>query len=101
MDPAEAEYYHSYTTQKFSVIDQIFLPFRLKSITENAERKAKRTTLKSSVSKLVQRRHEIAHAGDYNAHGRLVEIDEAQIAKRIKDLEILVDHIDQIVCKRI
>ena len=64
-------YYNTYTTQKFDVIDEIFLPFRIKDITKNAEAKTKRKILKKSVGTLVQRRHEIAHSGDYNGHGRL------------------------------
>jgi len=91
-------YYNTYTTQKFDVIDEIFLPFRIKDITKNAEAKTKRKILKKSVGTLVQRRHEIAHSGDYNGHGRLVEIDEESIAKRIKNLEALVTSMDELIC---
>lgn len=94
-------YYGSYTTQKFDVIDQIFKPYRLANITENAARKSKKTSIKMSVGKLVERRHEIAHAGDYNRHGRINDIDEEQIAKRIKHLELLVSNMDEILCNRV
>lgn len=94
-------YYNSYTTQKFDVIDEIFLPFRLKSITANAEAKTKRKALKKSIGKLVERRHQIVHAGDYNAHGRIVDIDQDRMAKRIKNLELLVTSMDEIICNRI
>lgn len=94
-------YYASYTTQKFEVIDQIFRPYRLKKITENAAKKSGTFSIKKSVGKLVERRHQIAHAGDYNAHGRIVDINEEQIGKRIVHLELLVTQMDEILCKRI
>jgi hypothetical protein len=94
-------YYGSYTTQKFDVIDQIFKPYRLANITDNAARKSGKPSIKTSVGKLVERRHQIAHAGDYNRHGRIVEIDEKQIAKRIKHLELLVTSMDEILCNRV
>tara|TARA_B110000908_G_C10245131_1_gene448373 strand:+ start:1936 stop:2559 length:624 start_codon:yes stop_codon:yes gene_type:complete len=94
-------HYDSYTTQRFDVIDKLFLPYRLKGITSNAEKKSGRKTLKASVGKLIERRHNIAHGGDYNSHGRIKNIDEEQIEKRIKDLHILVKNMDEIICSRI
>ncbi|CEP34099.1 MULTISPECIES: HEPN domain-containing protein [unclassified Halomonas] len=94
-------YYGSYTTQKFDVIDQIFKPYRLANITENAARKSLKPSIKKSVGKLVERRHQIAHAGDYNRHGRIIDIDEDQIAKRIEHLELLVTNMDEILCNRV
>lgn len=94
-------YYASFTTQKFDVIDQIFKPYRLKNITDNAARKTGKKSIKGSVQKLVERRHQIAHAGDYNSHKRIIEIDELQIGKRIKDLELFVKSMDEIICNRI
>lgn len=95
------QYYYSYTTQKFDVIDGIFLPYRLKNLSHNAAQKSGTPSIKRSVEKLVERRHAIAHAGDYNGHGRIVDIDEASIAKRIKHLERLVTSMDEIICNRI
>ncbi|WP_296235966.1 HEPN domain-containing protein [uncultured Pseudomonas sp.] len=94
-------YYGSYTTQKFDVIDQIFRPYRLANVTENAARKSGKPSIKTSVGKLVERRHQIAHAGDYNRHGRIIDINEEQIAKRIKQLELLVTSMDEILCNRV
>lgn len=94
-------HYGSYTTQKFDVIDQIFRPYRLANVTENAARKSGKPSIKTSVGKLVERRHQIAHAGDYNRHGRIIDINEEQIAKRIKHLELLVTSMDEILCNRV
>lgn len=94
-------YYAAYTTQKFDVIDQIFLPYRLKGIVDNSVSKSGKVSIKTSVGKLIERRHEIAHAGDYNSHGRIIDIDEEKIGKRIRHLEILVTSMDEIICNRV
>ena len=46
-------HYDSYTTQRFDVIDKMFLPYGLKDITKHAEKKSYRRTLRVSVQKLV------------------------------------------------
>jgi len=95
------QYYQSYTTQRFNVIDSIFLPFRLEDITSNAVARSGKPSIKKSVATLVERRHEIAHDGDYNSHGRIKTIEANRIAKRIKHLEVLVINLDAIICNRI
>lgn len=94
-------YYSTYTTQRFDVIDQLFLPYRLKNITQNAEAKSGKKLLKRSVENLIARRHEIVHDGDYNRHGKIKDIDANQIKKRIGHLEMLVTNMDAILCSRI
>ena len=91
-----SKHYSSHVTQQFRVIDELFLPYGLKDITHNAEKRSGRTSLKSSVSKLITRRHKIVHSGDYNSHGRITAIDK-NITTRIKDLEILVNNIEIII----
>ncbi|MCP5141959.1 MAG: hypothetical protein H6980_06375 [Gammaproteobacteria bacterium] len=95
------QYYQRYTTQKFQVIDELFLHYRLMKITANAEGRSGKKGIKTSVGKLIDRRHDIAHGGDYNLYGKINDIDEDKIAKRIKHLEILVVNIDAIICNRI
>lgn len=94
-------HYNAYTTQRFDVIDQLFLHYRLKNITENAQNKSGRKRLKGSVQKLIDRRHQIAHGGDYNKHGRIRDIDEKSIEKQLRDLETLVENMDEIICNRV
>ena len=93
--------YQTYTTQKCEVIDNLFANYRLGNITSNAAKKSGKPSVKASVTKLVKRRHEIVHAGDYNSHHRLVIICDEQITKRINDVDKLVFHMDQIICNRI
>lgn len=94
------KHYSKYTTQKFNVIDELFLQYRIKKITDNAA-KTKKARLKRSVEKLIERRHEIAHNGDYNSHGRINSINEKIIKSRINDLELFVLSMDEIICNRI
>lgn len=94
-------YYATYTTQKFDVIDKIFLPYRLKKLTDNAAAKTGQVTIKAKVMKLIERRHEIAHGGDYNQHGRINDIDEKRVGRWVRQLEALVTAMDEIICARI
>ena len=94
-------HYLTHTTQQVDVIDEMFLPYRLKNLTDNAEKKAGRKTLCTSVQKLVKKRNQIAHSGDYNAHGRIRSIDEEVVERRMDDMELLVKNMDDIICNRI
>ncbi|MGD9159884.1 MAG: HEPN domain-containing protein [Desulfobacteraceae bacterium] len=94
------KYYNTYTTQRFSVIDKLFLAYRLKNITTMAQNKSGRKKLKRSVEILVERRHKIVHYGDYNSHQKLIAIDTVQIVKRINDLKLFVKYMDEIIENR-
>jgi hypothetical protein len=91
----------NYTTQRFEVIDNLFLSIGLKDLSANSEKKTKRKTLKCSITKLVQRRHAIAHAGDLNTHGKLSPIDFKNLKMRLKDLHDFVSAADQIIENRL
>lgn len=91
------KYYSKYTTQKFDVIDDLFLQYRIADITANAERRSGFKRLKRSVELLIERRHEIVHDGDYNDWNRIKDIQEAVVERRITDLEILVKNMDYIL----
>ena len=95
------QHYNKYTTQKFEVIDRLFATYRLPKICTSAQRKSKRKTLNNSIKKLIDRRHEIAHSGDYNSHGKIRDIDEVLFGKRIQHLELFVTSMDEIICNRI
>ncbi len=95
------KYYKAFTTQKFEVIDKLFLAYRLKNISDRAQSKSKRKTLKRSVAILVERRHKIAHDGDYNSHGRLNAINLTETERRINDIKLFVQCLDDIVNNKI
>lgn len=91
------KYYSRYTTQKFQVIDDLFLQYRIQSITTNAERRSGSKRLKRSVELLIERRHQIVHDGDYNKRSHINDIQEAVVERRITDLEVLVKNMDYIL----
>lgn len=90
------KYYSKYTTQRLRVIDDLFLQYHIKNITSNAEKKSGRKTLLSSVEKIIARRHSIVHDGDYNEFNRIKSVN-MQDLKRIGDLKLLVDCMDEII----
>jgi len=94
-------YYSKSTTQKYNVIDDLFKLYHLPKLTENAERRSGRIKLRRSVEILIERRHEIAHNGDYNRHGKINDISSETVYRRINDLEILVSNMDFIICNKI
>jgi len=96
-----SNYHSTYTTQRFDVIDKLFLSYRLKNFTSSAEAKTGKRRLRASVENLVMRRHEIVHDGDYNSYGRIKEIDCAQVKRKINNLQILVSSMDDVLCSRI
>lgn len=89
-------YYATYTTQKLHVIDELFVQFHIKKITENAAQKSGRKTLLKSVEKIIERRHYIVHDGDYNEFNRIKNVTAVDL-KRIDDLVILVSNMEDIV----
>lgn len=90
------KYYSTYTTQRLNVIDELFLQFHIKKITENAAQKSHKKRLLSSIEKIIERRHCIVHDGDYNDFNRIKNVGENDL-KRIGDLVILVNNMEEIV----
>lgn len=88
------------TTQTFHVIDELFKTIGLSEFTLHVERKAQRKQLRTSIQKLVKRRHAIVHDGDLNAYGRLVPINHKDTVKRIEQIKIFVENAEKIICNR-
>ncbi|MBU4459734.1 MAG: hypothetical protein KJ579_04135 [Verrucomicrobia bacterium] len=88
-----------FTAQDFEKIDGLFLSVNLKGISENAQRKTKRKTLKRSIELLVRRRHSIAHDGDVKKHGKLREVDWKQCERRLRDVWTFVNAAEAIIGK--
>jgi len=90
-------YFDRYTTQRFDVIDKLFMSVGLKNLCENAERKTGKKRLRASVKTLVEKRHLIVHDADINAHARIRKVDVDRIEKRITDIEEFVLASDSIL----
>jgi len=87
-------YFEKYVTQKFDVIDKLFLCFGLKNLTKHTQGITKRKRLLRSIELLVERRHQIVHDGDLNSHGKLRRIDPTSVLGRIEDLAAFVEAAD-------
>lgn len=95
------KYYAQYTTQKLSVIDELFLQFHLKDLTSSAARRSGRDAnrLLNSVEKLIARRHSIVHDGDYSEQNRIKKVSRTDV-NRINDIVTLVENMDAIICNK-
>lgn len=89
------KYYSKYTTQRLSVIDELFLQYHIKGLTKKAADKSGKKRILASVQKIIERRHSIVHDGDYNEYNRIINVSESDL-KRINDLETLVSNTDEI-----
>ena len=90
-------YLETYTTQRFSVIDELFLCFGLKDLCENARGMTGRKRLLRSVEILVDRRHQIVHEGDLDGHGKLRRIEPVPTLRRIQQMALFVRKADELI----
>ena len=81
----------SFVTQNFNTIDNLYqcLGFN-KSFTKSVQGISKRKNLLLSLKILIDRRHKIVHAGDYNCHNNLNPLEYRKILRKIIELEKLV-----------
>lgn len=84
-------------TQRFGVVDDLFLAYGLKDLTGHAEALTGRKKLRASVELLIQRRHRIVHDGDLDSRGRLRPIRSQEMLRRIVDMCKLVDASEEIL----
>ena len=90
-------YLATYVTQSTDKIDKLFLVYGYKDLCESAERKCRRKTLIKTVEKLVRRRHEISHGGDYLRNGKLRKFEQTSITGQVQSLEKFIEACDEIL----
>ncbi|EGQ7692055.1 hypothetical protein D0810_18840 [Vibrio cholerae] len=90
-------YFEKFVTQKFDVIDELYVGFSLKNLSSNAAKKTGYATCLSSIGKLVEKRHQIAHEGDMNKHGKIRKINPQEVQKRFAMLRRFVRAADEII----
>jgi len=78
-------------------IDSLFLAYGFRHISRSAEAKAKRTTLLKTVERLVTRRHQIVHDGDYMKSGKLRSFDQGKVTGQVQSMERFVTACDEIL----
>lgn len=94
-------YFETYVTQKFDVIDDLFLSLGLKDLTVNAEKKAKRKNLRKIVENAIERRHEIVHGGDLNKYDKLQSVNYKEFKTRLASIELIILKCEEIINSRI
>ena len=90
-------YLAQHVTQRVEVIDELFLSYGLKDFCHHVQNRAKRKNLLASIRNLVERRHQIAHKGDVNSHGRLQKIMPSKIKTRVLHVVKFVASADEIL----
>ena len=94
-------YFERYTTQRSDVIDSLFIAYGLKTFSCNVQRSVRRANLVHRVELLIERRHQIVHEGDLNAHNCLRDIDVDKVEGQLKDLKLFVDAAQALSGKRV
>ena len=97
----------STTTQRFSKIDELFIAYGRKDLTENSVKKMKskeclkglniKSPYQKRIEELVQRRNGIVHEGDLDNHGKAKNIDQNWIASRLKAVRYFVECANEII----
>lgn len=87
----------SYTTQRFSAIDELFLALGVKDLSKHAQGLAKKKRLLRSVEILVERRHQIVHEADVAVNGKRNALPVVEIGRRLKDVFLYVKHADALI----
>lgn len=79
-------------------IDILFQRFGLKKLTENAAKKDGARTINELVKKAVQRRHDIAHYGDYYAGKRSLKgIERKWTRQQLDRIQRLLNESDEMI----
>ncbi|MET0082688.1 MAG: HEPN domain-containing protein [Sedimenticola sp.] len=90
-----------FVTQNFKAIDSLYKCYGFNdSFTKNAQGISKRKNLLSSLSKIIDRRHKIVHAGDYNQYGNLRSVDYSRMLRKILELRKLIEACESLLDMR-
>lgn len=87
----------TFSVQTEQSISALFKGYGLGSILKHAKAKAGTARIEKSLNKVISRRHQIAHAGDYGRQGNITPIDYAYAERRRKDIEAVVLCMEEII----
>jgi len=90
-------YYMKQTTHRLTTVNKLFSKYNIEDIVKQAAAITKGKNTARSIEVLIEKRHQIAHNGDYSKTGKLLDIDEKNMAKRINDLALFVESMDKII----
>tara|TARA_B110001469_G_C9593467_1_gene294591 strand:- start:50 stop:634 length:585 start_codon:yes stop_codon:yes gene_type:complete len=94
-------HFSRYVTQNFQKVDDLFVGYRIKSISRSAQTKLDRRNIVKRIEILIQRRHSIVHRGDLNEHNNVKPIDVKDVLGRIRDMNKFVVASDGIILSKI
>lgn len=83
--------------QRHDSISGLFKHYGLGNILQNASAMSERALIWKKIEKLIDRRHQIAHASDCRAMGRLAEVRADQVFRQLKALERFVGCMEEII----
>lgn len=93
------EHLSGFTTTNLSRIDELYAKVGIKDFCSHVAAKAKKPTLTKTLQKAVLRRHEIAHSGDKNDHGKLQVIDFKTCKNLVQGIQTFVGAAEEILTK--
>lgn len=91
------EYLSKCTTQNTTVIDELFIAFRIKNFSQNISKLKRRKRLISSINSAAKRRNQITHEGDINSHGKINRITEIDVKRKLNDIVVYVAGADELL----
>lgn len=94
-------YFEKLVTQKFEVIDELYIGFSLKNLSANALKKMRVKKAQGSIESLIKRRHQIVHEGDVNNNGNIRQIEPIEILNCFEVLKIFIKEANAIIELRI
>ncbi len=92
-----ARYLETIPIQSAESIDKLFLCYGLKNLTTHVARKTKLKKVRASITRLIARRHAIAHGSDYLLSGKLDAIDAGEVTLRLDRLTRFIVAMDEIL----
>lgn len=93
-------HFEDFTTQRFDVIDRLFLSLGIGAFSLNVQAHANKKRLIVSIQHLIRRRHVIVHAGDLNRYHKLRSVDPYDTKKRMRNVKLFVRTSDQVIESR-
>ena len=86
-----------HVTHRLSAINELFAAYGIQDLCDSAQAKLKRKRLCREIEILVQRRHDIAHEGDLDRHGKLRSLSQTWSRNRLRDVQLFVGACDEIL----
>lgn len=95
-----ARHLGTFPIQSAASIDELYLCYDLKNLTSHAAKKTGLKKVKSSMTRMIARRHAIAHGSDYLFSGRLDAINAKEVSLRLDRLSRFIAAMEEILTSK-